>query len=315
MPICGIYKIENLINHHCYIGQSVDIENRWLHEYQDAFNPNAASYNYPLSRAFRKYSKDQFNFSVIEQCSKEELNQKERYWISYYNSFFNGYNQTLGGDSSIYTPKENIIGVIQDLKTTNLYHREIAQKWGVSQETVQGINTGRYWFMENEEYPLQKQGKIKNFLLNPKKIYLCEKCGKEISKGATLCRECYKKEKQTVARPNKEELEQILFENKGNFTKVAALYGLTDNSIRKWCDAYGLPRHSADYKIAKTTAYSSKPRCVAQIDIETNKIIATFDSIMDAMRALQREEGGTHISQVCRGERKTAYGYKWQYID
>jgi len=35
-----------------------------------------------------------------------------------------------------------------------MYHREIAEKWNISIEMVQGINTGRYWYIETENYPL-----------------------------------------------------------------------------------------------------------------------------------------------------------------
>ena len=50
--------------------------------------------------------------------------------------------------------KEKIIGVINDLLNTNMLHREIAEKWNISTEMVQGINTGRYWYQENKNYPL-----------------------------------------------------------------------------------------------------------------------------------------------------------------
>ena len=42
----GIYKIENLLNHHCYIGQSRNIEKRWEAHKIAAFNPNQSSYDY-----------------------------------------------------------------------------------------------------------------------------------------------------------------------------------------------------------------------------------------------------------------------------
>ena len=135
----GIYKIQNLINGKIYIGQSVNIEKRWSNEKASAFDINDKAYEYPLSRAFRKYGLENFVFSIVEETSIENLDDKERYWINYYNSFFNGYNQTLGGSAGHLhnlKAKENIIGIINDLENTNLYHKEIAQKWNVSQETV-----------------------------------------------------------------------------------------------------------------------------------------------------------------------------------
>lgn len=95
----GIYKIENLINHKCYIGQSIHIEERWKQHLTPSVyaNPFKPFYNYPLYRAFRKYGIENFNFKIIEKCSKELLNEREIFWIKQYNSYFNGYNQTIGG--------------------------------------------------------------------------------------------------------------------------------------------------------------------------------------------------------------------------
>jgi hypothetical protein len=46
---CGIYKITNKLNNHSYIGQSINIENRWSDEKSRAFNPNSEEYNSTLS--------------------------------------------------------------------------------------------------------------------------------------------------------------------------------------------------------------------------------------------------------------------------
>lgn len=56
------------------------------------------------------------------------------------------------------------------------------------------------------------------------------------------------KSQNLTNHPNKEELQEVLLQNKGNFTKVGTLYGVTDNAVRKWCKKYGMPFHSADYK-------------------------------------------------------------------
>ena len=109
----GIYKITNLINGQSYIGQSINIEKRWAQERQSAFNTNYKSYNYPISRAFRKYGLDNFQFEVLEECLQSQLNEREKDWIIQYDTFYNGYNQTLGGDSHIIAPKETILGIFE----------------------------------------------------------------------------------------------------------------------------------------------------------------------------------------------------------
>ena len=101
--ITGIYKITNKVNGKCYIGQAQDVYIRWNNHRSCAFNKNAQNYNLILYRAFRKYGLDNFKFEIIEKCSLDELNEKEMYYINYYNSYIgndnsNGYNMTIGGD-------------------------------------------------------------------------------------------------------------------------------------------------------------------------------------------------------------------------
>lgn len=91
----GIYKITNTTNNKCYIGQSRDIEARWA-KHLSAYK---SSPDWELYRAFKKYGISAFKFEVIEECSIEELNEREIYWIAQYDSFNNGYNMTLGGEA------------------------------------------------------------------------------------------------------------------------------------------------------------------------------------------------------------------------
>ena len=235
----GIYKIENKENKLVYIGQSVNIERRWKDHRNKAFNSNSKDYSIPLYKDFRKYGLDKFKFEILEECLKEELNVKEQYWIEYYNSFFNGYNESFGGNTHCRhtnISKDKIIGVITDLKTTNMKHKEIAEKWNISTEMVQGINTGRYW-NHNVSYPIQKKNISEN---------KCSVCGKTISKGATFCKECYliKKHKNI---PSKNELEKNIKEF--SFVQLGKMYGVSGNAVRKWCKSYDLPYKKTDIKI------------------------------------------------------------------
>ena len=94
----GIYKIENLINHHVYIGQSKNIYSRYFNHHKcDCYNQNSSAYNYQIYQAIRKYGENNFSIEVVELCDESLLNEKEIFWIQYYDSFKNGYNATEGG--------------------------------------------------------------------------------------------------------------------------------------------------------------------------------------------------------------------------
>jgi hypothetical protein len=59
----------------------------------------------------------------------------------------------------------------------------------------------------------------------------------------------------------------------------------------------------------------STGRKVNQIDIKTNKVIDTFNSLSLAAEQFKRKNGAIAINRVCRKIRKTTYGYKWQYAE
>ena len=96
---CGIYKITNQINGKCYIGQSINIQQRWKDERCGAFNPSDVEYNSIKSRAFRKYGLNNFTFEILEECETNELNELEALYANLYNSYVpNGYNVAICGD-------------------------------------------------------------------------------------------------------------------------------------------------------------------------------------------------------------------------
>ena len=104
-----IYKITNLVNNKIYIGQvyNKSIEDRF-NRHCDGATANSKSY---LGRAIHKYGKNNFKIEQIEECySVKELNEREIYWISYYNSTNGdiGYNLTPGGEGgNTYLCKSN----------------------------------------------------------------------------------------------------------------------------------------------------------------------------------------------------------------
>lgn len=101
MSIGYIYKITNNINGKIYIGQTANFyEIRWNEHKSKAFNKNYEGYGISLYRAFRKYGLNNFLFEIVEICDISELDNREIYWIKFYDSYSSGYNETLGGSGS-----------------------------------------------------------------------------------------------------------------------------------------------------------------------------------------------------------------------
>lgn len=95
-----IYKATNIKNGKVYIGQTVqELWARKAHHKHHAVNNIKDNI---FSRAIRKYGFDNFIWEVIDYAdSREELNEKEIHWISFYNSHgVNGYNETDGGEGT-----------------------------------------------------------------------------------------------------------------------------------------------------------------------------------------------------------------------
>lgn len=227
----GIYKIENLINHKKYIGQSVHIERR----FQEHCQPSTNSL---ISKAIKEFGKENFSFEIIEECKVEELNQKERYYINFYNSLVpNGYNVTDYSEDrpQLYLnyDKETFYKIIEDIKNSQLSFQEISEKYGLDLSMIYYLNRGDYHTLDNEVYPLRE---VKSF----KKVHnYCVDCGKEIYIYAKRCPECSHKNQRKVERPTRDCLKDMI--RTLSFESIGRLYGVSGNAIKKWCKSFNLP--------------------------------------------------------------------------
>lgn len=93
--VTGIYKITNQENGKCYIGQSVDVSKRWKDHVKCGLGIDAPLGN-QLYNDMQTYGIWKFSWELLEQCPREQLNEKERYYINLYQSQDFGYNSTKG---------------------------------------------------------------------------------------------------------------------------------------------------------------------------------------------------------------------------
>lgn len=102
----GIYKITNKQNNKCYIGRSTQVEHRLREHQLRAFRPPEKNkeYDKALYQAIRKYGVENFTYEMIKECSIEELDYWENYYIQFYhsNQANKGYNETSGYDKNQY---------------------------------------------------------------------------------------------------------------------------------------------------------------------------------------------------------------------
>ena len=129
-----IYKITTMLNNNIYIGRTNrTIEERWREHIRSS---KLANKNHiPLYKAFNKYGITNFCIEEIEEVPYNIVDEKEKYYIQYYNSYYDGYNATMGGDGSAWLDYKNIDNLYQQ----NLSPIEISKIMNCSIDSVYDI--------------------------------------------------------------------------------------------------------------------------------------------------------------------------------
>lgn len=163
-----IYKIENTTNRHVYIGQTTDKEGfngRYRHHgkgiervYNYCISKKNSNlyYNTYLLRAIEKYGFDAFVVDEVFDTALtfDELNDKEAFYVKQFDSYYNGYNLTFGGDSRAghETPhgkdRRDSVRVCQislDSKLIKVWDSfgDIQRELGISKGSISNVCTGR----------------------------------------------------------------------------------------------------------------------------------------------------------------------------
>lgn len=173
-----IYIIKNDINTKVYIGQSLDSKQRFKSHCKGDYD------NSLIDKAIQKYGKEHFWFEILES-QIENYNEREKYWIKYYNSLIPfGYNILAGGEAppiycgddhpSTKISNENVLKLKKDLAETNIPLSLLADKYGISKRQVLRINQGISRASLNEKYPIRKNPNINGKLTEEDVDYIIE---------------------------------------------------------------------------------------------------------------------------------------------
>ena len=142
--IYTIYKVENKINKKCYIGYDSNWPKRKETHFYRASSDKSKHYH--LHKAIRKYGWDNFDWQILYQSKnkKNTLKKIEPFFIKKYNSFKNGYNETLGGDgtfgkkqSKINKQKQSEYMILKN-KNSRWYNNGLINKFSL-------YNPGKNW--------------------------------------------------------------------------------------------------------------------------------------------------------------------------
>ena len=133
-----IYKITNTINGKFYIGQTIQNVKERFYQHCATKCSKAVS-NMAIHRAIKKYGKSNFTVEVIEEIDSANLNDRERYWIKYYNSYNNGYNSTKGGQDGCKPFKDlDVESIIKEYNTGKSL-RTLGTIFKVDKQTIKDL--------------------------------------------------------------------------------------------------------------------------------------------------------------------------------
>jgi len=164
----GIYLIENLINGHRYVGQSINIEKRISYHKSKRFSKTAREYNYVLYKALRKYDWEDFKITVLEEVENDEdLPIREEYW---YNLLEPEYNMITPGKAfkarskPVYQIDKETLEIIKEYPSASEAARELNLDPSSVCSVARGknISIGGYYWQYVEDYTKDWQPRQKD---------------------------------------------------------------------------------------------------------------------------------------------------------
>lgn len=293
--ICGIYKITNDINGKFYIGQAEDI----YHRFRTHFWAHGEHHNSAIDAAIHKYGLDNFTLEILEECPKEQLNEREIYWgEDYYQGQCyapDGYNIALlgGNQKSV----ENCIQVSQytlegDLIQTFISYAAAARAMNTSPMAIRqaairhGTSCKYQWANGNAPKIMPYRRKTTGY---------------------------------KVQAYNKQHEIELEFETQTEAAKyfdispTAIMYYLNHKSGYVCCKGYYLAREGEEPEIRarKKNVQPDNGRKIYQYDLNTHQLLNCFITIKAAAESLKCDTKG--LRNAAHGTQNQSQGFIWSY--
>jgi group I intron endonuclease len=300
--ICGIYCIENTINHKKYIGQSNDIHKRWNSHRRELKNQNHG--NKYFQREWNKYGKENFLFYILEVCKEAELDNKEIFYINKFSTYVSGYNLTTGGEGRRgYHLTEEQKNTIKNSRP-NFKHSEETKKY------ISKIQTGRKLPDEWKDHiSISHKKRIASGDIIPNIINLLnynEKCKTPIKCYDSSCKFIAEfSDIHTAARELKVEATNICKVLKGKhktcggYTFIYSNEEISDDELTK--------RFNVDHSKDR---HSSNCEYINLIDNSGN-VIKAYENTKVIADELGVDRSS--VIKVCRGKLNQTKGYRFAY--
>lgn len=276
----SIYKITNDINDKIYIGQTInDINYRFRCHINEA---RQCDHQNKFHLALLEIGPEHFKTELIETCDNDKLNEREQYWIKYFDSVNNGYNTTWGGSCGISYDRNNLL----KLWNEGLNIGEISN--------IVGIDRGLLGQILKQLGITQEEILKRRDLSNTRQIYQID-----INSGQTI-----------QQWPSINAAAKYFDLNQSSIVKCCTLHSKTVKGYTwRYIEDYN-PLTDAETLVQYVKHIPSRRKTVLQYDKE-NHLLNTFSSTKEAGEILQISPN--NIARYCRGERIDPNGFIWKY--
>ena len=293
--VCGIYKITNNINNKFYIGQAEDI----YYRFRTHFWAHGDHHNSAIDAAIHKYGLENFTLEILEECPKELLNDREKYWgEEYYKGLCyapDGYNIALlgGNQKSI----DNCIQVSQytlegNLIATYISYAEAARALAISPMAIRqaalrhGTSCNYQWAIGNAN------------IITP---YKRKSTGYKV--------QAYNKAHEIELEFNSQAEAAEYFD----ISPTAISCYLKHKSGYVCCKGYYLAREGEEPEIRerKKNVKPDNGRKIYQYDIQTRQLLNCFNTVKSAAEYLKCDAKG--LRNAAQGIQNQSQNYIWSY--